>query len=349
MAAPAAPAAPLCLLGQWAARPSQHFCSSAEATPLLLGCWQACWLLCFLPPPYGGLCKNKTFTRSRSCKSRLTRGEFAINAWKGAWRSEERPNTSSCTFTMLILAAALRSDHLSMMRSKHLEHWEKTGPSSCPFSALGLFHPTYSQEQNWTVHPPFIRRCCSSSIPWHSQWDVMQGGRQQLTEAPGKGSMMAAPGCCVLTSISYPAEPFQAQILSGLVGHDISCIPTCSKAACWSPCCSGGPIFSYHVQPLMFAGNLKGCWEKAGGCLWPTGPASKYISVMPMQCWIWKQQKRTRWVLFYSVGINHGHLRRPEKLLRKVTLKSYLLVFSMSCSIAKARSPIPLKQLLWDL
>lgn len=32
--------------------------------------------------------------------------------------------------------------------------------------------------------------------------------------------------------------------------------------------------------------------------------------------------------------------------VRKVTFKSYLLVFSMSCSIAKAHSPIPLKQLL---
>lgn len=100
----AAPAAPSCLTGQWGARLSRYFCSSAEAKPLLLRCWQAWWLLCFLPPPYGGLLKSKTFTRSRSCESRLTRGGFAVSAWKEAWRRDPILAAAPlpCSFLLLL-------------------------------------------------------------------------------------------------------------------------------------------------------------------------------------------------------------------------------------------------------
>lgn len=190
----ALPAALLCLVGQGGPRPAQHFCCSAEAKPLLLSCWQAWWLLCFLPPPYSGLFKNKTFTRSRSCKSRLTRGGFAVSAWKESWRSEAAA-AIPCSFLLLL--------------------WPPITFGSCtdrrqlPFLCSG------------DIWPHTLSTANLDSTPTIHSW-VLQH----------------------LTSTTYSHEPFQAQILSGLVGHDISCILTWSKAFCWSPCCSGAPTFS---------------------------------------------------------------------------------------------------------
>lgn len=49
-------------------------------------------------------------------------------------------------------------------------------------------------------------------------------------------------------------------------------------------------FFLAHAAPNVWR-NLKGCLWKTGGSLWPSGPASKYVSVMPMQCWIRNSRK----------------------------------------------------------
>lgn len=68
---------------------------------------------------------------------------------------------------------------------------EKRGPSCSSSFALGLFYPhilSAAKTDSTTTIPQF----CSSSIPWHLQWDVMADGSdrgprksQQITQHLG--------------------------------------------------------------------------------------------------------------------------------------------------------------------
>ena len=112
-------------------------------------------------------------------------------------KARRDPTLAAATLPCQCLAATL-SNRLWEL------HCEKVGPSSSSSFALGLLHPTRSQQQAQTVQPPFIPQWCSPGIPWDLQWDVMADGRWQ-GQRPQENAACDAQHLGAVSSCQPPA------------------------------------------------------------------------------------------------------------------------------------------------